>query len=378
MTVRISAPGKLVVAGEYAVLDGATAVVTAVDRRATLDFDRAEPAALGTDVPAGAVCRLAGMDSAWWLTGAPGAYALVDQAGAPAAGDAAALFAAFVRVVSARGLSLPAGRVHVDSSALHAGHGGAKLGLGSSAAAAAVLATWALTNGGAGLTSTDDVFDLAYAVHHDFSGGRGSGIDVAAASTGGFMAFKKPREGDAAPAGRKSGPVTPRVTPLGKLPAGVTVLCAYAGHAQSTRAFVGAVQDLAARDPEGHAACLGAIEAAADALRACIGEDAHGAKAGSAADLFRAVHAHRQAMDALGRAAGIDIVSTPHAAIARLAEKHGGAAKPSGAGGGDVALCFVPTAQARGLLADLVGAGLFPVPLRLGAKGPRVHEPGEG
>ena len=34
MNVRTSAPGKVILSGEYAVLDGAPAVVMAVDRRA--------------------------------------------------------------------------------------------------------------------------------------------------------------------------------------------------------------------------------------------------------------------------------------------------------------------------------------------------------
>lgn len=43
-----------------------------------------------------------------------------------------------------------------------------------------------------------------------------------------------------------------------------------------------------------------------------------------------------------GKMIKADIVSDNHFEIIKLAKRHGGAAKPSGAGGGDVAVCFIP------------------------------------
>ena len=39
---RTTAPGKLVLSGEYAVLDGAPAVAMAIDRRAVVDVSRSQ------------------------------------------------------------------------------------------------------------------------------------------------------------------------------------------------------------------------------------------------------------------------------------------------------------------------------------------------
>lgn len=54
--------------------------------------------------------------------------------------------------------------------------------------------------------------------------------------------------------------------------------------------------------------------------------------------------------------------------IAALAQAHGGAAKPSGAGGGDVALALIPDPQARAsFTAACALEGLTPVPIQIAA-----------
>jgi mevalonate kinase len=63
-------------------------------------------------------------------------------------------------------------------------------------------------------------------------------------------------------------------------------------------------------------------------------------------------------MEALGTAANLDIVSESHRLVRELARGHECAAKPAGAGGGDVAICFCPDGWAADALARaLVTAG---------------------
>src|SRR5262249_55901793 len=103
--MQATAPGKLLLAGEYAVLDGADAVVAAVDRRAVAGLVTAPP-------PATDLLRAV-------------QHVLAASAGADGAAARAAL------------------QVAVDSSAL-AGPTGIKLGLGSSAAACVAAVACAL------------------------------------------------------------------------------------------------------------------------------------------------------------------------------------------------------------------------------------------
>ncbi|MFT5585977.1 MAG: phosphomevalonate kinase [Cognaticolwellia sp.] len=79
---------------------------------------------------------------------------------------------------------------------------------------------------------------------------------------------------------------------------------------------------------------------------------------------------------AMAKQAGLAYDTPALFRIAALAEAHGGAAKPSGAGGGDVAIALVPDPQARAsFTAACALEGLTPVPIQLavGAKeGPHV------
>ncbi len=138
MTPRVyTAPGKLVLLGEYAVLEGARAMVAAVSRRASATTNPAAP-------PPTAVVAAA--------------LALAEGHRYPRLGDG----------------------VTIDTRAFQAG--GVKLGLGSSAVAA--LLAMALA------TERDDevTLELAIEAHRRAAGGEGSGVDVAASFHGGVIA----------------------------------------------------------------------------------------------------------------------------------------------------------------------------------------------
>ena len=309
--MNVGAPGKLFLAGEYGVLDGGTAVVTAVDRRV--------------------VARLA------------------DAGLAPAPTPVVAEVLSAVRAhCQARGVAMPAGTPVIDSASLS--EDGRKLGLGSSAAVAAA-ATGALL-AAAGLPVEDDpetVFALADAAHRASQGGRGSGADVAAAVLGGVIAFA-----------RTGGTATFRR--LEARPAFEPVVIS-AGSPSVTVDHVRAVERLAARDPRTHARRLQEIRDAALAfLRAHEGADG--------AALVTAVAAAHAALEALGHDADLPIVTPPLAAAAALAREIGGAAKPSGAGGGDVGVAFFADPDAaRGFRRRAAALELRILDIKTGARG---------
>ena len=137
-----SAPGKLLIAGEYAVLEGAPALVAAINRRA-----RAEMRASG---------------EARTEPVSPLHLAIGGTLGS----DTSELE-----------------RLHLDTRALFLGQ--RKLGLGSSAAAC-VAGIAALS---APETGRDSLFALSREAHRRFQGGLGSGFDVAASTYGGVLAY---------------------------------------------------------------------------------------------------------------------------------------------------------------------------------------------
>jgi phosphomevalonate kinase len=198
------APGKLVLSGAYSVLEGAPAIVAAVDRYVVADGARA--ADFVTDEVAVAV-EMGALERPVWF-------------------DASAL------------------RERVPDG------GSRKLGLGSSAAI--LVASLAATLGerfanDAALRAA--IFPLALAAHRRAQGG-GSGVDVAASVHGGVL------RAQIAPGGALQVTSAP-------LPAGTVVEVYASPVAASTRALLGRVRALGDRDPEHHRACLDAAGAGA-------------------------------------------------------------------------------------------------------------------
>ncbi|MBK7070968.1 MAG: hypothetical protein IPH44_01595 [Myxococcales bacterium] len=200
-----TAPGKIMLTGEYAVLDGGAAVVIAVDRRVRATVGPA-PVALSEFLAAAA-----------------------EELGREVGAEAAAALA----------------RVTVDSEALR--QDGHKLGLGSSAAATVAAVAAALHAVGA--FDRAHVGRLAAAAHAAAQGRRGaagSGADIAASTWGGAIVFTR-------------GAVAPIA-----LPAGLALDVAWTGAPADTATLVAAVT--AARARPGVDAALAAIAAASAAL----------------------------------------------------------------------------------------------------------------
>jgi phosphomevalonate kinase len=290
----VAAPGKVFLAGEYGVLDGGTAVLVAVDRRAVGQF-------------------------------------------IPELDDGSPLVAEAVRATRAalgdKAAALPAGSVWIDSGAFSAEGDGRKLGLGSSAATAACAVGAVLEMAGLPVaTHRDLAFSLAESAHRAWQGGLGSGADVAAAVHGGVLQYSRPGGGGA-----------PVVRRIARALDGLSLVVFSSGTAAATTQQIRGVRAFAASAPERYAALLAPIRAAADRFVESI-VDMPGARPGTlgarARETLAATRAAGDAMAALGQAAGVPIVTPVFARAAELAAELGGAAKPSGAGGGDVGIAL--------------------------------------
>lgn len=175
MDLETSAPGKAVIAGEYAVLAGAPAISMAINRRAHVRIRETEDSSHCVSAPGYlegsfrfSVTPEAGIV---WLDELPSTNAF-------------ALFEAVWKqsgMTQRNGLSLV-----LDTAEFLDAASGLKLGLGSSAALATALAA-ALANLQSGPVSIDA---LAASAHLDFQRGSGSGIDIATAVHGGVIEFQ--------------------------------------------------------------------------------------------------------------------------------------------------------------------------------------------
>ncbi len=334
MKLRASAPGKLLLLGEYAVLEGAPALVMAVDRRAVAELTTSNDG-----------CSLFAPE----VHPEPVAFTLADD-GTPLWRDTEVasrfvLVAQVMRALTAQGL-MPATsfRLRLDSAAFFqhtAGNDGpalAKLGLGSSAAMTTALASVLAAGAGhvAQLEDRSAWLSTLLQIHRVFQGGRGSGVDVAAAVFGGVIRYRLDQD-------------TPWVTPL-TWPTQLQRFWVWSGQSASTSQFLTTLEAWHARQPEAYARHMAELTVIAEA-------GARAATDGNAVDLRHALAAAGEALHKLGEASKIPIFSAAHRRIGDVVEIAGGSYKPCGAGGGDLGLAVAgDAATAANVRAALAAA----------------------
>ncbi|MEM9181904.1 MAG: hypothetical protein AAGB27_02015 [Pseudomonadota bacterium] len=300
-SIRTSAPGKLVLLGEYAVVYGAPALVAAVPRRARVTLeDRAD---------------------ARWHVSTPGfsdQLLTFDRHDDPRLGEALPLLRAALDLLAYRGPGLT---ITLDTEAFFAPQTGAsgealKLGIGSSAALCVSLVGALSKKSGIDRPSLDQ----ALAVHRRFQGGRGSGIDVAASLYGGLIAFQLADPGK-----------TPLVQPGAALP--VHAVWLWSGASADTRSRLDRLQRLQNERPKAFA------EAVKDLTTSC--ETAITAvTTNSAAEFLASVTEFTARLADLDEQAELGVWTAAHRRLAALAGSFGLLYKTSGAGGGDCGLAL--------------------------------------
>jgi len=331
MRISASAPGKVVLLGEYVVLDGARALVMATRRRCLAEISeaRGETCTLTTRMPAEA--------SRQFRAGQPSGAKIVD----------------LVAKRSDFSIPWPVWSATIDSSAFF--DSGIKLGLGSSAAALTAFAgaAWGAA-GQPGLPAVQTLIDC----HRAFQGGAGSGIDVAASRCGGCLEFRLSDSGQA-----ETGSV--------RLPKSVGFAGVFAGGSASTPDLVGVYRRWADSGA-----------ARADKLKhRLFGTAADGcvaAEAGDGAGFVAAIAGYGDCLAELGRVIGADIVTAEHRRIGTIAARFGLAYKVSGAGGGDVGIaCGLDKMALQSFSAAAANEGFRVVPLEVDKQGLRVEEHAE-
>lgn len=353
----LSAPGKVFLAGEYAVLTpGFPALVLAVDRGLHAALEVAEEGKAEVELwhrPSGVALlgELAAPAGIAWFSAVPAELRF-----AAAAAQLSARFCA-EEGLAPRGFSL----AFLDDLAVPGPGGPLKLGLGGSACASVLAVRSAGLAHGRAL-APPEALGLAYAAHWAAQGGTGSGGDVAASALGGALAVRampgwpSPAAALASPARGLAAADAISATPFA-LPADARFLLAWSGAPADTRALVREVRGFAAARPARSAELLETIAFCAESLQVALSADAR-------KTALVAVRRAAVAMAALGEEAGCSIVTPALARICAVATGVGCAAKPSGAGGGDcaVVLCFGEVARDRAASALAAeGFAIFPI-----------------
>ncbi|MDQ0955776.1 phosphomevalonate kinase [Streptomyces phaeochromogenes] len=365
-TVVRQAPGKLFVAGEYAVVEpGNPAILVAVDRQVTVTVS-----ATSTSTADVVISSDLGQQSVGWRWHDGRLVVCGADSGRQARSALAHVVSAIEtvgRLLAEHGLPVPALDVSV-SSRLH--EGGTKFGLGSSgavtvAAVAAVAAFCGLE------LSPEARFRLAMLATAELDP-KASGGDLAASTWGGWLAYQAPDRMLVLDLARRlgvgrtlrapwPGHTVRRLSP----PAGLSLEVGWTGEPASTASLVSALHRRTWRGSVSHQRF---VETTTDCVRSAVAA----LEAGDRPGLLHQIRRARQELARLDDAVGLGIFTPKLTALCDAAEAVGGAAKPSGAGGGDCGIALLD-AQASEDITHVrqrwETAGVLPLPIRPALEG---------
>ncbi len=285
------APGKVVLSGEYAVLDDAPAISAAIQRVARVWISDAEDEISSVSAPG--------------YTDVVGRFSITDGEICWLAGDRE--FAIVDTVLRASGGDLAGNcSITLDSSEFIDAVTRQKTGLGSSAAVTVALS--------AAIRNSVDVGPLARRAHSDFQGGVGSGVDIASSLHGGLIEY------------RREGATTAAID----WPPELRFRLIWTGTAASTRDKLSKFGSAIATDAR-----------PSRILLAAAAERMTGAwRSGDAEAVIEQYSSYVECLRTFSVDHGLGIFDAGHEELCAAAAAENLVYKPCGAGGGDVGIVF--------------------------------------
>jgi len=323
--IQVSIPGKIVISGEYAVLDGAPAIVSTLKQKVNITIQKSDKNhnIYTTSVLQGVFPFTMDDDAnVLWLEADPGVFGLLLQHAFKIlkpklkenlwiAVDSSEFF-----------------RTTKDGTAI-------KLGIGSSAAVSVGI-TQALSQYQAIRSSPENLLSQANSIHQGLQGKQGSGIDVACCfADQGVIECTKDS-------------VKNHTWSILSWPNGLHLKALTTSQYGSTNRLVANYQRASNLYPKEFNSALDQfLEITQSLSHAWKSEDVD-----LIIDLLRAYDVHIKKLDKIG---GIGIYTQVHADIQNIASTHNVFYKPSGAGGGDIGLAFSSSLDALSDFSDAIG-----------------------
>ncbi len=374
--VTVSAPGKLMLSGEWSVLEGAPCIVLAVDRRVYAKAKESPTMSVNL--------RDFNIKTKAWVRGGKVEFAKRDER-LVFTGHAleTALNYLWEGGAKTKTFSL---ETSSDISAVR--HRGKKMkaGFGSSAAAVVAITGAVLKLHGIGIETRqekENLFKLGVIAHYKAQGKIGSGFDVAASTFGGALAYRRfdakwleAELGRLGMEGRGQGKGITEVVrkkwpgfaahPV-SVPEDFRLLVGFTGKSASTTELVKKVRIFREMKPRQYNAIIGALRRTTHKMVVAL-------EMGSHSQILKLIVENRALLKGLSDASAAGLETKEHAAMVEGAHKYGAAAKFSGAGGGDcgIGICFDGD-TARKVLAEWKRKGIVPVDVKVSEEGARVE-----
>lgn len=314
--IKVEAPGKLILLGEYAVLEQAPALVAAVDRYCRVEITPSFNSFFHFTAPN------LGLNNIGFKIDKNGSPVLSEPVNDAEFKKLRFVFAILEHLATDVDSDLESADIRIDTEDFYHQKSKQKLGLGSSAALT-VAFLQALTEFMGKDTRADELFRDALGVHRIAQGELGSGVDIAASASGGIIQYRMPKLKE---------PFDGEITNL-EWPDDLKVVAIWTGSSASTQSFVKTVNRFRAAAPRAYTRVM-------DKMINLCEEGCKAFRSGDINGFLEIIPAFTNLEGILGNSSGTDIVSEAHKKISRLVDSAGGVYKPSGAGGGDIGLAF--------------------------------------
>lgn len=328
MKIETSAPGKLILLGEYAVLEGAPALVVAVNRFAEVTLQSIPSRHSLLEAPAIGITDLPFTVDAKGKANFGKFISKMER-------HSLSFFTAAVETVLSPGQNsdpLPCFSIYLNTSQFFTPEN-EKLGLGSSAALTVALcaALYKFRNPHFEAEKESNfIFATSLEIHRRAQQNIGSGIDIAASVFGGALKYQL------ADSDLKTLPIREKLT----IPEDLHILSIWSGESASTAYLVRKVKQFKMERPDEYEGIMERMKQASLAGIAAIQQK-------DAREFMKASQLYYHEMKSIGEKGGIPIVSPTHRRINDLVTAEGGAYKPSGAGGGDIGIAFCNSAMVK-------------------------------
>ncbi len=332
--MKIETPGKLILIGEYAVLEGAAALVTAVNRYAKIEIKNSQSQSWVFESPTFGISNLK------FNITASGKIQFA-QPLSQHVQDKLNFFSKALEYFTnkyGKHLSFKPKRVVLNTDDFFIKEKNDKLGLGSSAAlVVALIVGFKLTldQPEEETLDTHKIFVDALMAHYFAQGKMGSGIDIAASTFGGIAEYHMNNILD-----KHEPDIIPR-----KIPNNLYILTIWSGKSASTRELVKKIKNLKQEHPS-------KFQAVMEPLKETSTNGCNYFADGNISLFLKLCDQFYHNLMHLGEVAGANIISDIHQQIAKIVQRAGGVYKPSGAGGGDIGIALTDSQSVADRISD--------------------------
>ena len=313
--IKVKSPGKLILLGEYAVLEKAPALVAAVNRHCEVRIETLYNSTFQVRTP-----NLNIPEIQFILDSHGDAHfrTKIDSK----TEEQLRFVLAILKYVSQNAGKIPGASIEIDTTPFYHRTTGHKFGLGSSAALTVSLLSGLMEYIGKEI-SEEDLYKEAYRAHRYAQGKMGSGVDIAASATGGILSYTMPEDVKH---------LNGHINKINR-PDNLYMACIWAGYSASTRNFVRNVHSFKNAEPYEYGQIIDNMT--------MLSKEGTDAFSNNDVDAFlNIISDFVECERNLGNKSGTEIMSDVHEEIYSLVSSNGGTYKPSGAGGGDIGIAF--------------------------------------